>query len=292
MKLGNINDRAVVILDGGALDIADASDDEFGPDIQGLYAEWPRFRAFVEGIDPAEAAPISDDCVFGPVVPRPEQVFAIGLNYRLHAEEAGLPIPEVPLVFTKFPSSIAPPSGELQLPTDQVDWEVEVAVVIGRRASKVPTGDAWDYVAGITASQDFSARDVQMAGGAKPQFSLGKSFAGFTPLGPALVTPDEYPDRDAIGLECRINGELLQKSSTADLVFPVPSVISYLSHIVTLRPGDVILTGTPSGVGAGFDPPRFLADGDEVVTTVERVGQLRQLCRQANEAFNAAAILG
>jgi 2,4-diketo-3-deoxy-L-fuconate hydrolase len=293
MKLVNLDGRAALVVADGALDIADASEGEFGPDIQDLYRRWPRFRAFAERIDPVTTGPVGEisASVLGPVVPRPAQVFAVGLNYRLHAEEGGLPIPAVPLVFTKFPSSIAPPYGEVWLPTGRVDWEVEVAVVIGREASQVPVGAGWDHVAGITAAQDFSARDVQMAGGAMPQFSLGKSFAGFTPLGPCLVTPDEYPDRDGIGLECRINGELVQQSSTADLIFGVPAVISYLSHIVTLGPGDVILTGTPAGVGVGFDPPRFLADGDEVVTTVDRVGQMRHVCRPANGAFDATAIL-
>ncbi|MGO4256610.1 fumarylacetoacetate hydrolase family protein [Marmoricola sp. RAF53] len=292
MKLANHRGRAVLVVPDGVLDIAAASAGRFGPDIQSVLADWVSFASWAAGADTAATSGPVDVADLDAVVPRPGQVLAVGLNYRLHAEEAGLPIPEVPLVFTKFPSSITGPVGDLELPTDQVDWEVEVALVIGREARRVTRAEAWDHVAGITAAQDFSARDVQLAGGAKPQFNLGKSFEGFTPLGPYLVTPDEYDDRDAIELECRINGELLQKSTTADLIFTVPQVVSYLSHIVTLRPGDVILTGTPSGVGLGFDPPRFLAPGDEVVTTVALAGRMQHVARRPERAFDAAAILG
>lgn len=292
MKLANYRGRAVLVTGNGALDIEHASAGEFSSDLQVVLENWARFRPWAEGVVvDGTGEPFLDEDL-GPVVPRPGQVFAVGLNYREHALEAGLPIPEVPLVFTKFPSSVAAPFGALELPTDQVDWEVELALVIGREASRVGRAEAWDHVAGITAAQDFSARDVQLAGGAKPQFSLGKSFTGFTPLGPLLVTPDEYDDPDAIGLECRINGDLLQKSTTADLIFPVPAIVSYLSHIVTLRPGDVILTGTPSGVGLGLEPPRFLVPGDVVVTAVDKVGEMHHLCRAREVAFDAAAILG
>lgn len=291
MKLANHGGRAVIVTDGAAVDIATASQGRFGPGIHDVLAGWDAFRAWAADAGSLGATEAFAPEDLGPVVPKPGQVLAVGLNYRLHALESGLPLPEVPLVFTKFASSIAAPVGDVELPTDQVDWEVEVAVVIGREARRIGKAEAWDHVAGITAAQDYSARDVQMAGGAKPQFSLGKSFNGFTPLGPVLVTPDEYADRDAITLECSINGEVLQSSSTADLIFDVATLVSYLSHIVTLHPGDVILTGTPSGVGLGFNPPRFLKDGDEIVTTVGLVGDLRQVARKPEVPFDAAAIL-
>lgn len=292
MKLVNHLGSAALLVEGGIVDIATASAGMFGPGVHAVLDDWAAFRAWVQESGPLEGAVEFESDDLHAVVPNPGQILAVGLNYRLHAEESGLPLPEVPLVFTKFPSSVARPVGEVELPTAEVDWEVEVAVVIGREARRVAKPEAWDYVAGITAAQDYSARDVQMAGGAKPQFSLGKSFEGFTPLGPALVTSDEFENRDAIALECRINGEVLQSSSTSDLIFDVPTLVSYLSHIVTLRPGDVILTGTPSGVGLGFDPPRFLADGDEVVTTVELVGELRQIAHEPAEVFDAVALLG
>lgn len=291
MKLVNHQGRAGLVVDGGIADIATASGGAFGPDIHQVLRHWKTFLIWATNAGPFDVSAAFDPAALDAVVPTPGQVLAVGLNYRLHAEESGLPLPEVPLVFTKFPSSVAAPIGEVVLPTDQVDWEVEMAVVIGVEASRVSKVAAWDHVAGITAAQDYSARDVQLAGGAKPQFSLGKSFAGFTPLGPTLVTPDEYADRDAIALECSINGETLQSSSTSDLIFDVATLVSYLSHIVTLRPGDVILTGTPSGVGLGFTPPRFLTDGDQIVTTVEGVGELRQVARTPAEAFDAVALL-
>jgi 2-keto-4-pentenoate hydratase/2-oxohepta-3-ene-1,7-dioic acid hydratase in catechol pathway len=293
MRLANHHDRAVIVLgDDALLDIATASDGAYGPQMQSVLEDWDAFSAWAEGAIVTDSFPSDGTNGFGAVVPAPRQVLAVGLNYRLHAEESGLPIPEVPLVFTKFPSSISAPHGAVELPTDQVDWEVEVAVVIGREARRISRESAWGHVAGIATSQDFSARDVQLAGGAKPQFNLGKSFEGFLPIGPYLVTPDEYEDRDDIALECSINGVRVQSSSTADLIFPVDSLVSYLSHIVTLHPGDVILTGTPAGVGLGMTPPRYLVDGDEVVTTVALAGSMRHVARAPEEVFDAAKLLG
>ncbi|KAA1421803.1 fumarylacetoacetate hydrolase family protein [Nocardioides humilatus] len=297
MRLANLRGRAALVVDGGYLDVAAASAGLFGPDLGDVYADWDHFLLWAHGaleseldIDiPVDAG--SDD-ELDAVVPVPGQVLAVGLNYTAHAHEAGLPLPEVPLVFTKFPSAVAAPRGVLELPTDQVDWEVELAVVIGRTARRVARDEAWTYVAGLTAAQDYSARDVQLLGGAKPQFSLGKSFEGFLPLGPVLVTPEEYDDPDAIGVETRVNGHTVQKSNTSDLIFSIPQLVSYLSHIVTLRPGDVILTGTPSGVGLGMTPPRYLTDGDEVTTHIDGIGELHQACRAPEVAFDPAAILG
>ena len=297
MKLANHRGRAVLVdEEGRGTDIERASEGRFGPDIHDVLARWSAFREWAA--NPAHTAHhhgawvFVDEADLGPVVPQPGQVFAVGLNYRAHALESGLPLPEVPLVFTKFASSVTGPRGVLDLPTDRVDWEVELALVIGRAAHRVRREAAWDHIAGVTAAQDFSARDVQMSGGAAPQFSLGKSFPGFTPLGPVLVTPDELDNPDDIGVECRLNGQTVQKSSTADLIFSVPQIVSYLSHIVTLQPGDLVLTGTPSGVGLGMTPPRYLAPGDEVTTVVAGVGQLHQVCRAAVTPFDAAAILG
>ncbi|KRA37680.1 MULTISPECIES: fumarylacetoacetate hydrolase family protein [unclassified Nocardioides] len=294
MRLANLQGRATLMFETGIVDVEEASAGEFSPDVQALFPVWDAFSAWAA----SDAAAVATVPAPGPlgaaleaVVPRPGQVFAVGLNYREHAIEAGLPIPEVPLVFTKFPSSVAAPHGVLELPTDQVDWEVEVAVVIGRTARRISQAEAWRHVAGVTGSQDFSARDVQLLGGAKPQFSLGKSFEGFTPLGPVLTTVDEFDNPDDIVLETRLNGESVQKSSTADLVFTVPQIVSYLSHIVTLRPGDVILTGTPSGVGLGLQPPRYLVDGDEVTTYVEGVGEMQHLCRAPEVPFDPIALL-
>ncbi|MDQ1689873.1 MAG: hypothetical protein QOK42_2848 [Frankiaceae bacterium] len=259
-------------------DIAAASELRFGPTTESLLAQWDEFRRWAESIDDSHATGSYSPEATDPVVSNPGQVFAVGLNYRAHAAEAGAPLPEVPLVFTKFPSCIAPAVGTVAAYTSAVDWEVEVAVVIGRGGFRIPAATAWDHVAGVTGAQDYSARDTQFATKTNPQFSLGKSYPGFLPLGPQLVTADEYADPDAIDLECTVNGVVRQSSNTSDLVFSVGECIEYISGICSLRPGDVILTGTPAGVGMGFKPPIYLAPGDEVVSRVELAGELRQTC--------------
>ncbi|GAA3732334.1 fumarylacetoacetate hydrolase family protein [Leifsonia bigeumensis] len=266
MRIGFIDDRPQLVRNGLAIDIAEASGGRF-TDADELYENWDAFTEWAgRSVDvPGRAFSIAE---LQAPSPRPRQVFGIGLNYQAHQIESGLPRPDVPLVFTKFPSSLTGPRGELALPTDQVDWEVELAVVIGRRAHRVARDDAWSHVAGITAAQDVSARDVQMRPAGTPQFSLGKSFPGFTPMGPLLITPDELSDPDDISVSCSVNGVERQSSSTADLIFDVPELIVYLSGVLPLLPGDVILTGTPSGVGMGQRPPAFLKPGDTVVTRV------------------------
>lgn len=267
MRLAVTAGRAQIVRDGIAFDIEAASDGAFGPSMPTVFEDWAPFRdwaatAVLNGGSPFDAAEADAPS------PQPRQVFGIGLNYRAHQIESGFPEPAEPLVFTKFPSSIAGPTGTVNLFTDQVDWEAEVAVVIGSRAYQVAEADAWSYVAGITASQDFSARDVQMRPAGSPQFSLGKSYPGFTSLGPVLVTLDELEDPDDIPLSCVINGRVVQSSSTRDLIFSVPTLIAYVSAVLPLLPGDVILTGTPSGVGMGMTPPTYLQPGDTVRTHV------------------------
>ncbi|MBS0626552.1 MAG: fumarylacetoacetate hydrolase family protein, partial [Verrucomicrobia bacterium] len=160
-------------------------------------------------------------------------------------------------------------------PTEMVDWEVEVVAVIGREAREVSAADAWEHVAGVTVGQDISARDIQRLGPA-PQFSIGKSFPGFGPTGPWVATLDELPDRDAIPLECELNGERVQAGTTAEMIFSVPELIAWISAICPLLPGDLLFTGTPSGVGARRTPPRFLRPGDELVSRVAGIGEIAQ----------------
>jgi 2,4-didehydro-3-deoxy-L-rhamnonate hydrolase len=197
----------------------------------------------------------------------------IGLNYAKHAAESGSPEPEFPPTFTKFPSCITGPNATVELPSESVDWEVELVVVIGRRAHRVAAADGWSFVAGLTVGQDLSERKVQLRPPV-PQFSLGKSFPGFGPTGPWLVTPDELANPDDLGLSCSLNGEVMQDSRTSDLIFSVPVLIEKLSGIIPLLPGDVIFTGTPSGVGVARKPPRFLAPGDVVVSVIEGIGTM------------------
>ncbi len=276
MRIANLSGRLVLLHEGKAVDVERVSGGLFAADPQAVYGRWAEFREWAATADLSDGAPFSPRDLGSPV-PAPRQVLAIGLNYRDHAAESGFEAPDgLPPVFTKFATSISGPVTEVTLPPGgHTDWEVELVAVIGREAREVAEADAWDYVAGLTAGQDISERVSQLAGPA-PQFSLGKSFPGFAPLGPSLVTTDEFTNRDDLELRCSINGEEVQKGHTRDLIFSVPALVSRLSAVLPLLPGDIIFTGTPAGVGLGRTPQRWLAPGDELVTTIEGIGELRQ----------------
>jgi len=270
MRLANLANRLTLLRDGLALDVEEVSEGRFASDPQAVYDEWD---ALLEWADGAQGGAPFDPAQLGPPVPRPRQVFALGLNYAMHAQEAGLELPPMPLTFTKFPTCIVGPSADVAVATDRVDWEVELVAVVGRHAHRVEAADGWSHVAGVTVGQDISARDIQMTG-SPPQFSLGKSFPGFGPTGPWLVTPDELPDRDDLAIGCAVNGEQMQEDRTSAMLFSIPETIARLSAICPLLPGDVIFTGTPSGVGNRMEPPRYLKPGDELVSTIEGIGSI------------------
>jgi len=280
MRLINNDGRLALAFDAGALDVERASDGLFGHEPQAVFPRWDEFQQWASGVDPHESRlePL-DESTLGPPVPLPPQVFAIGLNYRGHAEEAGLQLPDEPFVFTKFPAAVTGPYTEIELPSDTVDFEAELVAVIGRRAHRVSAAEAWDYVAGLTVGQDLSDRGQQLSGPAPQQYNLGKSFAGFAPIGPALVTPDELPDRDDLELSCSLPDGQMQKTRTSDLIFPIPAIVEFLSHILPLLPGDLIFTGTPSGIGWTRQPRRTLRPGDVLVTEVVGIGQMRHTFR-------------
>jgi 2-keto-4-pentenoate hydratase/2-oxohepta-3-ene-1,7-dioic acid hydratase in catechol pathway len=227
-----------------------------------------------------------DENRLGAPAPRPRQVFALALNYADHAGESSFEVPEQPSVFTKYPTSLAGPRDTVVLPSAVVDWEVELVAVIGSRAQDVREKDAWRHVAGLTVGQDLSERLIQTAGPA-PQFSLGKSFPGFSPTGPVLVTPDEFADPDNLAIGCAVNGETMQASRTSQMIFSIPRQIAWISAICPLLPGDIIFTGTPSGIGATRDPRRFLAPGGELRSWVDGIGELRNRLA-AGPAYPAA----
>lgn len=254
----------------GAVDVERASGGRFGSAIQDLYPAWDDFLSWSEAATQTETEPFLAEELEAPA-PLPRQVFAIGLNYAAHAEETGRGQAERPPTFTKFPTCIAGPSATVALPSAQVDWEVELVVVIGRRCEQVAATDGWAHVAGVTVGQDISARDVQYDGPV-PQFSLGKSFPGFGPTGPWLVTPDELASPDDLALTCRLNGELVQQGRTSEMIAPVPELIARLSSVCPLLPGDLVFTGTPAGVGHSRKPPRYLRPGDQLVSSIEGVG--------------------
>jgi 2-keto-4-pentenoate hydratase/2-oxohepta-3-ene-1,7-dioic acid hydratase in catechol pathway len=248
--------------------------------VAGGVAALARLRA--AGPELAAAAtggrPVDEFELLAPL-PRPGKVVAVGLNYLGHATEQDRQPPSEPLVFAKLPSAVVGHGAEIVWDpalARQVDAEAELAVVIGRRARHVGVADALDHVLGYTACNDVSARDLQAADG---QWVRAKSLDTFCPMGPVLVTADELPDPSGLRIECRVNGTPMQSASTADMYFSVSQLISWCSASFTLEPGDVIATGTPPGVGIYRDPPRLLADGDEVVVEIERIGRLANRCR-------------
>jgi len=280
VRIGNLSGRLSLFTDAGAVDVEKASGSRFGSDPQAVYEVWDEFVAWASkalanptDLEAAEYRP--ED--LGAPTPAPAQIFAIGLNYTEHAKESNFDVPTTfPPTFTKFRTSVSGPVTTVTIPTGgNVDWEVELVAVIGRRAERVTAADAWSHVAGLSAGQDISERITQLSGPA-PQFSLGKSFPGFAPIGPWVVTVDEFADPDDLELQCAIDGETVQHGRTRDFVFNVPALIQGLSRVTPLLPGDVIFCGTPSGVGQGRTPKRFLRAGEVLVSRVEGIGELRQ----------------
>ena len=228
-----------------------------------------------DGVDPRELA--IGAAVAGELAAplQPGKIVAIGLNYLDHIRESKLSQPEQPLVFAKFPSSVTGPNDPIVVDvelTTQVDWEVELGVIVGRTMRNVAVGSALDYVFGYTVCNDVSGRDVQFS---ESQWTRGKSFDTFCPIGPVVVTPDEIPDPQALALRTRVNGEVVQDSSTAEMLFGVAELLAFCSRNFRLEPGDLLLTGTPWGCGYFMDPPRALEIGDVVECEVERIGVLR-----------------
>jgi 2-keto-4-pentenoate hydratase/2-oxohepta-3-ene-1,7-dioic acid hydratase in catechol pathway len=262
------------IVGGGALSMADL----LAGGVQAL-------AALRDGSDKARIAergrPLADADLLAPV-PRPGKVVAIGRNYRDHTTEEGVEPPPAPLIFAKWPSAVVGHGTEVSWDpglTRQVDYEAELAVVIGRTARAVGVDDALDHVLGYTCLNDVSARDLQFGDG---QWVRGKSLDTFCPMGPALVTADDIGDPQDLSISCWVGDERVQEARTSDMFFGVAELISYCSMSFTLEPGDVIATGTPGGVGVFRDPPRFLGDGDRMTVEIERIGRLENTCRFAS----------
>jgi 2-keto-4-pentenoate hydratase/2-oxohepta-3-ene-1,7-dioic acid hydratase in catechol pathway len=276
MRLGNARGRAVLLSRDmtRAVDLESASAGRFGPDPMHALASWDALRAFAGSLD-LSAAPANDAALLGPCSPRPRAVFGIGLNYRDHAAEAGLPIPKEPLVFTKFPSCLVGPRSDVLVFGDRVDWEAELVVVIGKPAENVPESRALEFVAGFCCGQDISDRKLQFAS-QPPQFSLGKSRATFGPIGPAIVSLDELATPNDLAITCDLDAERMQSSRTSQLIFGVPELVAYLSRHCELLPGDLIFTGTPGGVGSVRK--RYLKPGETIRTQIDGVGTLLNRC--------------
>jgi 2-keto-4-pentenoate hydratase/2-oxohepta-3-ene-1,7-dioic acid hydratase in catechol pathway len=275
MRIANVSNRLCLIRAGGAIDVHAVSGGRFDADPAAVYPRWREFTGWAASAALPDPEPFAPE-VLGSPSPAPRQVYGIGLNYSDHAAESGFAKPDAsPPVFTKFPSCITGGYRQIALPAGgHTDWEVELAVVIGETAHLVPAASAWRHVAGLAVGQDISERTLQMAA-SPPQFSMGKSYPGFGPVGPWLVTPDEFDNPDDLELGCSVNGEQMQKGRTSQLIFGVGELIEQLSAVTPLLPGDVIFTGTPSGVGMARNPQRWLAPGDILTSYIEGIGEMR-----------------
>lgn len=280
MKLANVEGRACIVADDGGIDLAASSSGMFSSLVDDAIPMLDEVRAwFVEidpVLDPALSTSVLQDALerLGPPVTRPVQVFAIGLNYADHADETGMELPEQPMVFTKWTSSLAGPGAVVSLPADTVDWEVELVAVIGRGGRDIDAQSAFDHIAGYCIGQDISERRMQMVS-TPAQFSLAKSLQNFSPIGPWLTTLDEIRDPMDLEIGCRRDDLVLQQSRTSSLIFDVPSLVEYLSARVELLPGDIIFTGTPDGVGVGRRPRVFIEPGWTITSHIEALGEMR-----------------
>lgn len=279
--LGVWTDRGIVDI-ARAADVYDSGEAPLPNDIMEVIRNGERslgaLRSFLaalpQSLEPAVLRH-EDEIAYGPSVTNPQKIICVGLNYRRHAEETNSPIPEFPILFNKFNNSLAGHRAPIAVPeaTSKLDYEAELAIVIGRRAKNVSIEDALDYVFGYTAVNDLSARDLQLR---TPQWLLGKSCDGFGPLGPCLVTTDEIGNPNRLAIQSIVNGVVRQHSNTSDMIFPCDEIVSYISKHMTLEPGDVILTGTPEGVVLGLPADRqaYLKPGDEVSIRIEKIGTL------------------
>jgi 2,4-didehydro-3-deoxy-L-rhamnonate hydrolase len=280
MRLANVSGRATLVMVNSvnhAVDIERASGGRLSADpmILSDLATHPALRELAATVNPADW-PELDTSRLGPPVPRPPKGLAVALNYRSHAIESNKEIPSEPHLFAKTENCVCGPFDDIVVPEGrgEVDYEAELVIVFGRRCSKASLDDAWSYIAGVTCGQDISDRGEQFRPPVK-QFTIAKSYDTFGPIGPYLVTPDELPDRDSLDLVCRIDGVEVQRANTDDLIFSVPALVVWLSRFITFRPGDLLWTGTPGGVGEARSPQLFLRRGMVVETEISGIGTMR-----------------
>ena len=278
MRFVNADGRSALLVGDAVFDLEALSGGSVSADpMTAIIEQWAAVRATFDAGALDGGTPVAE-VVLGPPVPAPRAIYAVGLNYRAHAAETGREPPEIPGIFTKFPTSITGPYDDVVLPSvggkASNDWEAELTFVLGDGGRHVPKEQALDHVLGFMAAQDISERHTQFA--AMAQFSMGKSFDTFCPIGPAIVTLDELPDPADLKITCSVNGVVKQDSRTSDLIFDVPDLVAYISSICTLRAGDICLTGTPGGVGIARGEK--LEPGDVIETTIEGLGTLRNVC--------------
>ncbi|MEH6570709.1 MAG: fumarylacetoacetate hydrolase family protein [Halioglobus sp.] len=283
-RLANVGGRAALVAGEDYFDLETVSGGALGSDpMAALQSLAALSELSVTLGDHTPTGQLADAELDAPV-PKPGNCYAVGLNYRNHALESGMPIPDVPMIFTKHTTCITGPNADVEMRSDYVDYEAELVVVIGRDGKDIAATDAWDYIAGLCVGQDISDRPAQFVA-SPPQFNLGKSFDTFGPIGPVLISKDALVAPESLEISCEVNGEQCQKDNTGDLIFHVPEILAYLSEIVTLRTGDVIFTGTPGGVGAVQG--KFLKDGDILTTSIEGLGTLRNRCVRVSDHSRA-----
>ena len=283
-KLANIKGRAVLLNEESFYDLEKISEGNISHDTTNALFHLEELYELNNKLNDLEATGKISEAEFDAPVSFPKNCYAVGLNYRNHAEEANMTIPEVPMVFTKHTSCLVGASADVEMRSNYVDYEAELVVVIGLSGKDISKDNAWNHVAGLCVGQDISDRPAQFAS-TPPMFNLGKSFDTFGPIGPALVSPDLLPNKESLVIECKVNDEIRQNDNTDDLIFDVPAIISYLSEIVTLNTGDVIFTGTPGGVGV--TQGKFLKDGDTITTSIEGLGTLTNKCVRVSDHSRA-----
>ena len=280
LRLANLKGRAQFIVGDiaspRAIDVATASNNSLSADPMQCFAHWNALKKIAATLDTNSGNAVSISDLSCPV-PQPRQMFAVGLNYRKHAAEMGSPLPPLPLVFAKFQSSLNSPTGNIEILSDTVDYESELVIVISKGGRHINEELAWNHVAGLCVGQDVSDRGLQYMG-TPPQFSLGKSRVGYSPIGPWVTDMSNNDKRDDLQLGCTVNGEQRQDTQTSDMIFGIAHIVAYMSTIVELYPGDVIYTGSPFGVGHGRKPQVYLKPGDVVETTLEGVGTITNRC--------------
>ena len=277
MRLANYKGRAAIVVRGHAVDVEHATGGQLRSDPMVLsnLANYDLLRA-VEASVEVDDWPTVEESHLGAPVPRPPKGFGVALNYKQHALESGRELPTEPHLFGKMENCVCGPFDEIIVPAGcaEIDYEAELVIVFGRTCKNATREDAWSFLAGVTAGQDISDRAEQFRPPVK-QFTIAKTYDTFGPIGPYLVTTDELPNRDALELEGRVSGEVMQHSNTSDLIFDVPALVVWLSRYITFQPGDLLWTGTPGGVGEARTPQRFLHAGDVVETEVECIGTMR-----------------
>jgi len=271
----NVNGKSALISNGSFFDLEVISVGAVSADPMEALAEPETLHKFSADLESFAATGSVDDVVLGAPVPRPANSFGIGLNYQTHVDEAAMDTPEVPMVFAKLPSCITGPTSDVQMRSDECDYEGELVVVIGSGGKDIQEDQAWEHVVGLTVGEDFSDRGAQFMS-TPAQFTLGKSMDSFGPTGPVLVSTDSFTDPADLELRTWVNGELRQHDRTSNMIFSIPELISFISRHVTLSTGDLIFTGTPEGVG--FRNGVFLIDGDVVRTSIEGIGTLENRC--------------